>query len=40
MKIIHCGDIHLDSKIESNLPPAKSRERKKEIIMAFCKMVD
>lgn len=40
MKIIHCGDIHLDSKIESNLPAAKSRERKKEIVMAFCRMVD
>ncbi len=40
MKIIHCADLHLDSKIESNLPPAKSRERKKEIIMAFCKMAD
>ncbi len=40
MKIIHCGDIHLDSKLESNLPTAKSRERKKEIIMAFCRMVD
>ncbi len=40
MKIIHCGDIHLDSKIESNLPTAKSRERKKEIVMAFCRMVD
>ncbi len=40
MKIIHCADLHLDSKIESNLPPYKSRERKKEIIMAFCRMAD
>lgn len=40
MKIIHCGDIHLDSKLESNLPAAKSRERKKEIIMSFCRMAD
>ncbi len=40
MKIIHCADLHLDSKLESNLPTPKSRERKKEIIMAFCRMVD
>lgn len=40
MRIIHCGDLHLDSKIESNLPALKSRERKKEIVMAFCRMVD
>lgn len=40
MKIIHCADLHLDSKIESNLTLQKSRERKKEIIMAFCRMVD
>ncbi len=40
MKIIHCGDIHLDSKLESNLPASKSRERKKEIIMSFCRMAD
>ena len=40
MKIIHCADLHLDSRLESNLPTAKSRERKKEIIMAFIRMVD
>ncbi len=40
MKFIHCGDIHLDSKIESNLPTAKSKERKKEILMSFCKVAD
>ncbi len=40
MKIIHCGDIHLDSKIESNLPSNKSKQRKNEILTAFCDMVD
>lgn len=40
MRIIHCGDIHLDSKMESNLPTAKSRVRKNEIINAFCRMAD
>lgn len=40
MRIIHCGDIHLDSKLESNLPTNKSRDRKNEIIMSFCRMID
>ncbi len=40
MKIIHCADIHLDSKLESNLPSNKARERKKEIVMSFCRMID
>ena len=40
MKIIHCADLHLDSKLESNLPPKKSNDRKKEIVMAFHRMVD
>ncbi len=40
MRIIHCADLHLDSKLESNLPTSKSRERKREIIAAFCRMVD
>ena len=40
MKIIHCADIHLDSKLEANLPTTKSRERKKEVILSFLKMID
>lgn len=40
MKIIHCADIHLDSKIESNLPQSKSKQRKNEILLSFCDMVD
>ena len=28
MKIIHCADIHLDSKMESNLSKEKARERR------------
>ena len=39
MKIIHCADIHLDSKMESNLSPQKAKERKKEILNTFEKMV-
>ncbi len=40
MKFIHCADIHLDSKIESNLPPQKSKQRKREILLSFLQMID
>ena len=34
MKIIHCADLHLDSKIET-LPSEKSRLRREEIVRTF-----
>lgn len=40
MKIIHCGDLHLDSRMESVLPKEKAKERKNEILMTFLKMVE
>lgn len=40
MKFIHCADIHLDSKIEANLPTPKARLRRKEVLISFCNMVD
>lgn len=39
MKLIHCADLHLDSPMESNLPPEKARERKNEILSTFSKLV-
>lgn len=39
MKIIHCADVHLGSKMESKLPPAKAKERQGEVRAAFGKMV-
>lgn len=39
MKLIHCGDIHLDSRMESNLPAAKARERNAEVCATFARMV-
>lgn len=39
MKIIHCSDLHLDSKMETNLNKEKARERKNEILLTFEKMV-
>ena len=40
MKIIHCADIHLDSKLSANLSPDKAAERKKELLSTFVGMVD
>ncbi len=39
MKLIHCADLHLDSPMESNLPPDKARERKAELFSTFSRLV-
>lgn len=39
MKIIHCSDLHLDSKMRSNLNSEKAKERRDEILLTFQKMV-
>ncbi len=39
MRIIHCSDLHLDSKMESNLSREQARERKRELLLTFEKMV-
>ena len=40
MKIIHCADLHLDSKMESNLSAQQAKERREEIFETFARMVD
>lgn len=40
MKIIHCADLHLDSKMETNFTTDQARERRYEILATFEKMVD
>ena len=40
LKIIHCADIHLGSKMESRLPKEKANERKDEILSTFTKLVE
>ena len=40
MKIIHCADLHLDSKMETNLSKEKAKERKNEILITFERMID
>ncbi len=39
MKIIHCSDLHLDSKMKSNLDSKKAKERRDEILITYQKMV-
>ena len=39
MKLLHCADIHLDSVMESNLPPERAKERKRELLAGFAAMV-
>ena len=39
MKIIHCSDLHLDSKMNSNLNKEKQKERRNEILITLQKMV-
>ena len=40
MKIIHCADIHLDSRMSANLTREKARERRTELLTTFRKMVE
>lgn len=39
MKLIHCADLHLDSKMTSNLTKDKARERKAELLNTFDRML-
>lgn len=40
MKIIHCADLHLDSKMNANLDKEKAKKRKSELLNTFSRMVD
>lgn len=39
MKIIHCADLHLDSKMTANLDKEKAKERKAELLLTFENMI-
>lgn len=39
MKLIHCSDLHLDSKMNANLERESARERKGEILHTFERMI-
>lgn len=40
MKIIHCADLHLDSKLTANFSKEKSEERKAELLKTFLRMLE
>lgn len=40
MRIIHCADLHLDSKMETNLTAEQAKERRYEILSTFENMVE
>ena len=40
MKFIHCADLHLDSKLESNMSREQAAERRNEILLTFKRIVD
>lgn len=40
MKIIHCADLHLDSKMSTNLSREQAKERRNELLRTFAHMVD
>lgn len=39
MKLIHCADLHLDSKMETNLSSEQASERRIEILQTFENMI-
>lgn len=40
MKLIHCADVHLDSRMESGLPVEKAGERRLELLRTFTWMTE
>ncbi len=40
LKLIHCADIHLGSKMEAKLPREKAEERRGEVRATFHRMVE
>lgn len=39
MKIIHCADVHLDSRMLRHLSKEQAKERRNEILNTFGQMV-
>ena len=40
MKLLHCGDLHLDSALSANLEGEKKKQRKSELLATFVRMVE
>ncbi len=35
MKLLHCADLHLDARMQTHLPKAAARERRRELLAVF-----
>lgn len=40
MKIIHCADVHLDSRLLTNLDERRAKVRREELLNTFLRMID
>ncbi len=40
MKLLHCGDLHLDSALSANLDGEKKKQRKAELLSTFVRMAE
>ncbi len=40
MKLLHCGDLHLDSALSANLEGEKKKQRKSELVYSFVRMAE
>lgn len=40
MKIIHCADVHLDSRLLANLDERRAKQRREEILNTFLRMIE
>ena len=40
MRLIHCADLHLDSRMESGLSSERAQERRLELLRTFTRMVE
>lgn len=40
MKVMHCADLHLDSKMTANLTTEQAKERKAELLRTFIRMIE
>lgn len=40
MKLLHCGDLHLDSALRANLEGEKKKQRKSELLSTFVRMAE
>ncbi|MGN0297776.1 MAG: exonuclease SbcCD subunit D [Lachnospiraceae bacterium] len=40
LKVIHCADLHLDSKLNTNFGYAQAKERRLELLQSYLRMVE